>query len=285
MTTALLDGDIIVYRAASVAQQTWEDGDGDGMIFDPRIAFVEGEKIIADWTRRAGCDRPVICFSSSEGNFRHHIYPRYKANRIGKEKPRAYQQLVARLRHSYKWFRIPGLEADDVLGILGTSPKWEGSVVVSLDKDMKTLPCRVFNPGTRARKPALIRRAQADYHWLMQTLCGDATDNYPGLPGTGPAGAEKILAPLMPNFAAMWSATVAAFEKKGLTEEDAITQARLARILRRDDYNKEREEIQLWHPTTPVTLALSSVLRSSPSTVAPGPASPKSPATSSETED
>jgi len=45
----------------------------------------------------------------------------------------------------------------------------------------------------------------------------------------------------------MWPVVVAAFEKQGLTEDDALVQARLARILRPNDY--DGESITLWQPT------------------------------------
>lgn len=38
------------------------------------------------------------------------------------------------------------------------------------------------------------------------------------------------------------------FESKGLTEEDALRQARVARILRASDYNKKKKEVILWNP-------------------------------------
>jgi DNA polymerase-1 len=41
---------------------------------------------------------------------------------------------------------------------------------------------------------------------------------------------------------------VAAYEKAGLTEEDAIVQARVARILRYEEFNQKKEEVLLWNP-------------------------------------
>ena len=48
-----------------------------------------------------------------------------------------------------------------------------------------------------------------------------------------------------------WSTVVKAFEDKGLTEDDALLNARLARILTIDDYDTTRQEPILWTP--PVT--------------------------------
>jgi DNA polymerase-1 len=48
----------------------------------------------------------------------------------------------------------------------------------------------------------------------------------------------------------MWQAIVTTYEKAGLTEDDAIIQARCARILRYEDIDNEGEII-LWTPPVP----------------------------------
>ena len=50
-----------------------------------------------------------------------------------------------------------------------------------------------------------------------------------------------------------WSTVVKAFEDKGLTEDDALLNARLARILTIDDYDTKDKEPILWTPTLPIT--------------------------------
>jgi len=46
----------------------------------------------------------------------------------------------------------------------------------------------------------------------------------------------------------MWSAVVDAYESKGLTEEDAVMQARMARILRAEDWDFGKKAPRLWCP-------------------------------------
>ena len=87
----------------------------------------------------------------------------------------------------------------------------------------------------------------ADYNFMLQTLTGDNTDNYPGCPGIGPVTGAKVLAG-KDTLEEMWEIVVKMYEKKGKTEEDAIIQARLARILRHGDYNWDTEKIKLWTP-------------------------------------
>jgi len=262
MTLALLDADIIAFRAAVTAQDSidWGDGEGASVVADLSTALDNARQLIREWTSAAGCRTPVLCFSSRIGlNFRKALLPTYKSGRS--EKPQVYWDLIDALEQEYRFYRIEGLEADDVLGILATSDRFSGSVVVSLDKDLQTVPCRLLNPN-KDQRPRPIRMAQADLFWMTQTLTGDQTDGYPGCPKIGPVNADKILGAAGLSLNSMWSAVVEAYEARGLTEDDALLQARMARILRRSDYDKERNEIALWHPTTPTILSLDRLITS-----------------------
>jgi DNA polymerase-1 len=81
---------------------------------------------------------------------------------------------------------------------------------------------------------------------MFQTLVGDTSDGYKGCPGVGKVKAEKLLAG---NDKLYWEIVRATFEKAGLTEQDALTQARLARILRFSDWDNEKKEPILWSPS------------------------------------
>ena len=96
-----------------------------------------------------------------------------------------------------------------------------------------------------------VTEEEADYNHMLQTLTGDAADGYPGCPGIGPKTAEKLLAGVGRTYAEMWPIVVEQYAKKGLSEGIALTQARIARICRRDDYDFKRKEVKLWNPPTP----------------------------------
>ena len=68
---------------------------------------------------------------------------------------------------------------------------------------------------------------------------------YSGVPGIGVKRAET----LFNKEGYSWATVVKAFTDKGLTEDDALLNARLARILTIDDYDTERQEPKLWTPS------------------------------------
>jgi len=140
---------------------------------------------------------------------------------------------------------VDGLEADDLLGITATSSK-EDCIIVSEDKDLKTIPCKIYNPA-KDNKIHTITEFEADYNHMLQTLCGDAVDGYSGCPSIGPKTAEKILAECQTS-ADLWDATLATFKKKKLSEEVALIQAQVARICRASEYNFETKEVIPWTP-------------------------------------
>jgi DNA polymerase-1 len=93
-----------------------------------------------------------------------------------------------------------------------------------------------------------VTEDEADYWHMFQTLTGDTVDGFKGCPGMGPVGAQKLLGEAMATEDGMWPYVVKAYEKKKLTEADALTQARLARILRWGDWDKNKKEPILWTP-------------------------------------
>lgn len=254
MSIALIDGDIVAYRAAVGMQQdhNW----GDGVVSsdaDVRASVVYALKTIEAWMQLAGCNEALVAFTGKD-NFRKRILPTYKANRAGNVKPLAYRPTVEAVEAAFECRTIRGLEADDILGILATRDAYSDAIVVSLDKDLRTIPGRHLNP-LKEPKPVLRSVYAADAQWLMQTLTGDTSDGYTGIPRVGPKKAEAILGGDVKAVAlrretahALWPRVASAFVKAGLSEAAALVQARVARILRNEDYDKVTKEILLWTP-------------------------------------
>jgi hypothetical protein len=80
----------------------------------------------------------ALCFTKAP-NFRREVDPTYKLNRQTR-KPLCYAALRQRVEGKYNCLAMPGLEADDIMGILATKPGQVHNIIVSQDKDMKGIP-------------------------------------------------------------------------------------------------------------------------------------------------
>ena len=259
---ALIDADIVAYRAAAVSEDDidWMDG-SYGKTLSSQQAKDSARHIIHDWMNKAKQNSVALCWSSQD-NFRKQLDPTYKANRK-KEPPDLLQEVTEWLKINYHSYAVKRLEADDVMGIYHTAGT--NSVIVSIDKDMQTVPGMVFNPD-KDRAPRRITVGQADRYWMLQTLMGDRADGITGIPRVGPKKAEAILAQTRSNLPDLWSTVVTAYKDAGLTEEDAIRTAQLVRILRAEDYNHDKKEISVWHPSKPTLISLITTATLNPST-------------------
>lgn len=229
--------------AVSTDQIDWGDSDEIPKTINLAGALRTAESMVETWLEEVKAKKVVVCWSCRDRDlFRRHIFPAYKGERT--EKPDEYWRVVEHLEGIYPSVELPYLEADDVMGIL-TGEKQFDNIIVSSDKDMKTIPGRLYNPHARTKK--VITKASADNFWMTQTLMGDATDGYKGCPKIGAKTAEKILAQCS-SLDSMWLSVVETYRAKELDTEYALTQARLARILRPEDYDMDTQEIKLWHP-------------------------------------
>jgi DNA polymerase-1 len=197
---------------------------------------------LSEYQKLTGIKEYKLCFSDRH-NFRKDIYPQYKGNRKGR-KPVGYSAVKEWAMGEYPYFCKPGLEGDDCMGILAT--KFPGqTLLVSMDKDLKTIPGKFFRLSPEGKHEMLeISDTDAEWNFLMQSLTGDTSDGYPGLPGVGPKKAEELLK----KHGAVWKTVEDAYVKAGLTKEDALLQGRLARILRAENWDSEKEEIKPWTP-------------------------------------
>lgn len=258
-TIALIDGDIFAYEAAAAAEEPINWGDDLWTLhayetparkaLDERIRSLQ-EAVEAD---------EVIVALSDKDNFRKGILPTYKANRANVRKPMLLKPLKDFLRDNFKTYERPTLEGDDILGILATWPNLKGDkIIVSKDKDFRCIPAKVFYANRADEGVLVVSEHEADKFHMLQTLMGDQTDGYKGCPGIGIKGAEKILQAALDEGtpwaspkdlrALYWKHVVAAYVKAGLSEEEALVQARCARILRASDYDFKRKKPILWTP-------------------------------------
>lgn len=241
MTTILLDGDIYLHRAVSVATTSVTFGDESTLTMNQNQAesWLKGE--LTKLRQRLGANQIIMALGDRSANFRKDLCPTYKAKRAA-IKPPGFLEFEARVVKSCKTVREPRLEGDDILGLLAT--KMKETVVVTIDKDLRQIPGMLYNPD-KDEMQEIGEEGAAMFH-LIQTLTGDSVDGYPGCPGIGPVKAAAILGPTETEH--LWEAVVKAYAKAGKTEADALLQARLAFILRQNYYDRATKTVRLWAP-------------------------------------
>jgi len=245
-TVLLVDGDILLYRFAFTNATKIDWGD-DCVTTSSNLdkAIFDTDQFILGLIEKTGTVKVIVCLTGSL-NFRYEVLPSYKANRADKEKPELLDGIRDHLQEAYSTRLKEGLEADDVMGILSTRTP-DKYIIASADKDMQTIPGWLFDWKDNTLR--YVTEKEADYNFYTQILTGDTADGFKGCPGIGPKKAEKILDGCLEAWKPyVWERIVEAYEAKGLTEEDAIVQARVARILRAEDYNFETKEVKLWTP-------------------------------------
>ena len=234
----LIDADFTVYKCCAAAESEIDFGDDVILVtstFKDAYSCVQRElKKIAN---KFGSFDEIILFFSDSKNFRKDIQADYKGHR-NRKKPCGYRRVIKKLTEEYSVIRMPTLEADDAMGIFAT--KHTGNIIVSPDKDMKQIPGMLWNFDESF---TITKEEGAKWH-LIQTMAGDNTDGYAGVPGIG----VKRATSLFEEKGYSWKTVVDAFKEKDLSEEVALTNARLARILTNEDYDFEKSKPVLWNP-------------------------------------
>jgi len=242
-TKLLIDGDILIYKVATSNEVATNWGDLWTLHCDQKRCEAEVDAEIDNLGSNLEADDYVVCLTDKD-NFRKDILPSYKDNRKAKRKPMvlgALRDYVMKKHNGVVW---KNLEADDVMGIMATEPSDEQRIIVSIDKDMKTIPCKLSQDGITVDDFPL---KLANYWHMIQTLTGDKTDNYDGIEGVGIKTAEKLIKKYT-NVAHkdLWKIVQGIYKDKGYTEAEALQQARVAHICRHGDYNKKTGKVKLW---------------------------------------
>ena len=235
----LIDADFIVYKSCAAVETEVDFGDDVILVtsnFSDALAATNRE--LTKIKNKFGSFSEMILFFSDSINFRKQILESYKGHR-NRKKPCGYKRVINALREEYKVIIKPSLEADDSMGVYST--KYPGNCIVSPDKDMKQIPGQLYNLDEVF---TVSKEDGAKWH-LIQALAGDQTDGYSGVPGIG----VKRATTLFEEHGYSWKTVIKAFEDKDLNEYDAITNARLARILTADDYDFTTKQPILWSPT------------------------------------
>ena len=242
--TLLIDADYLAYKSCAACEDEVDYGD-DLIVVTSRFSDVLEmfQNELMSIANCMGMFDDFILFFSSPQNFRKKIYPAYKGHR-NRKKPCGYKRLLNWCGDNYTTLMIDNLEADDALGIYATDPIEQGCnhIICSPDKDMRQIPGLLFD----MTNPVIeITKEEGDRWHLIQSMSGDQTDGYAGAPGIGIKRADALL----DKHGCTWNTVVQTFEERGMTVDDALLNARLARILRYTDFNHETNEPILWTPT------------------------------------
>jgi len=235
----LIDADYIVYKSCAAAETELDFGE-DVILVTSNFsdAYSATCKELTKLKDQFGAFSELILFFSDTKNFRKKILPEYKGHR-NRKKPCGYKRVVNQLKTEFEVIIMPELEADDAMGIYAT--QYPGNIIVSPDKDMKQIPGKLYNLD----EMFTVSPYEGKVWHLIQTLSGDQTDGYSGVPGIG----VKRAATLFDKEGYSWKTVVKAFKDKDLNEYDAIRNARLAKILTYEDYDFTKQEPRLWTPS------------------------------------
>ncbi len=235
-----VDADYIVYKACASCESDLDFGDDVIVVvskFSEAYAAVKRE--LNKIKNKFMWDVPeVVLFFSDSTNFRKEIMPAYKGHR-NRKKPCGYKRVINALKDEYEVILMNTLEADDSMGIYAT--EYPGNIIVSPDKDMRQIPGTLYNMDEIVN----VEEAEGKRWHLIQALAGDQTDGYSGVPGIG----IKRAVALFEEKGYTWKTVVDAFAEKGLGEDIALQNARLAKILTTDDYDWRAKQPILWDPT------------------------------------
>ncbi len=198
-TLILIDGSSYVYRAYhAVPHLSNRQG-------TPTNAVYGFTNMLLKAIREAKPTHLAIAFDRPGKTFRDELYPEYKATRSAPPPDLVPQfdlvrQVVDAL--NIPMIEAPGFEADDVIGTVAVHARDKGFrvVIVTGDKDFMQLvgPEILLFDSMRDKwtgvpeveeKLGLEPGQVIDY----MSLCGDAVDNVPGVPGVGPKTATQLI--------------------------------------------------------------------------------------------
>ncbi len=188
----------------------------------------------------------AVVFDTQAPTARHVEFPAYKAQRD--EMPEDLSKALPHMKRIIEAFRIPvlamdGYEADDIIGTLARRAENDGftTFMVTADKDFAQLVDAhtfIWKPGRQGNEHEIIGIPEVQAHWLVERpeqvidvlgLWGDASDNFPGVPGIG----EKTAKALIKEWGSIENILANTDKLKGKQKENLITHADSARLCRK----------------------------------------------------
>lgn len=260
--TAIIDGDIVVYRAgfaseSSIHKVLDQDGDvlGEFSVKSEANDYVEMLSLQEDVTPRIETEivpvshddvemivdtmiKNIVINSKSTDymmyltgstNFRNSVATMkpYKGNRADSVRPVHYAHIREYIADKHPMIISENCEADDLcaMRLYSEFKKAKASkrksdcegILCSIDKDLRNIPGHHYNIMTKVSD--WVTPKEANRHFAMQLLTGDATDNIPGISylsdlkkKVGPKTAEKMIGEAT-SIEDLYTAVVAVYQK------------------------------------------------------------------------
>src|SRR5436305_5186077 len=203
----LIDGSGFIFRAyfarAKDPKAERFQRKSDGMPTEVVMIF---SNMLDKYLRETDADHIAVIFDASGRSFRNEIYGEYKANR--REMPDDLAPQLEHVRRAADAFSVcqiemQNYEADDLIATYARHAVEAGArvTILSSDKDMMQLVAdgRVMMRDPMTDRPigeAEVREkfgVGPDKVIEVQALCGDSTDNVPGVPGVGVKTAAELI--------------------------------------------------------------------------------------------
>ncbi|MDQ5936036.1 MAG: polymerase [Cyanobacteriota bacterium erpe_2018_sw_21hr_WHONDRS-SW48-000092_B_bin.40] len=205
-TLVLVDGSSLAFRSFYALMRTGMKAK-DGR---PTWAVHGFFSSLFDQIERQKPDMLAVCFDLSDPTFRHIEYDQYKANRAEMPDDLAVQWPI--IKEGVSTFEIPllelaGYEADDVIGTVAKQAAAQGRRVIILTGDRDAFQLVDGDNSSieihLTTKDGLVNCGRQQVFdrmgiWPEQVvdfkaLCGDSSDNIPGVKGIGEKGAQQLL--------------------------------------------------------------------------------------------
>lgn len=242
--TLLIDADVLAFEASVIAEESIEWKEEMWTVHaDMALAKARIVNRVEEFKNKLQADDIVMALTD-RANYRRILNPDYKSNRSKSRLPIILKQVKKWIIEEMDGQLWPNLEADDVISILATDKKMdEETIIVSIDKDFKSVPGIYYD--FNKDETHHVSQEDADRYHLIQTLTGDATDGYSGVPKVGAVTAKRLL----DKEGYDWDVVKKCYEDVGLTENDALMNAWMARLLQADNYCFRTNTIKkLWTP-------------------------------------